>query len=224
MVRPSKVGKTRFCSKECRAKWQKERMKGSNHPNWKGGKKKVICKECGKEFYVSQYSNQMYCSKECAYRAKRDKRIPLVCPQCGKTFYVMKSQANIRKYCSKKCQDKANMRRVIKICENCGKPFEVMFHEYNKRRFCSYKCMGEWMSKHRVGENHPLWNRVTLYCEYCGKPFTARAYEKDTRRFCSKKCGDMWRKKFFAGENNPNWKGGRPNIGVLTGKSNVKKH
>ena len=31
----------RFCSRKCRGIWQKERMNGSNHPNWQGGTSKL---------------------------------------------------------------------------------------------------------------------------------------------------------------------------------------
>lgn len=37
LLSPAHARPFRFCSKTCRAKWQRTRMKGRNHPNWKGG-------------------------------------------------------------------------------------------------------------------------------------------------------------------------------------------
>ena len=56
----------RFCTFSCRAKWQQENIKGSDNPNWKGGKK-LTCVKCFSElstpYALGKTRNTLYCRK-----------------------------------------------------------------------------------------------------------------------------------------------------------------
>lgn len=69
--------------------------------------KNSICKNCGKEFYVSGWQLKMgignYCSRKC-YFAFGIKKIK--CNGCGKEFIARKSTLKHKRYCSKKCSNK----------------------------------------------------------------------------------------------------------------------
>lgn len=57
-----------FCSTLCMYTYRGKHIRGENHPGWKGGKLKRICKGCGEEFklYPSDIkSNRKYCSNKC---------------------------------------------------------------------------------------------------------------------------------------------------------------
>ena len=64
----------RFCSQKCAAKWLNINMKrgfqkGTEHWNWKGGKKECVCLECSKTFLTNlselRRGGSKFCSKEC---------------------------------------------------------------------------------------------------------------------------------------------------------------
>ena len=55
---------------------------GEKNPNYKGGKIKHLCKQCGKEFYVNRnlikHGRGIYCSVKCWARAQVHKKRPLM--------------------------------------------------------------------------------------------------------------------------------------------------
>jgi len=59
----------KFCSKKCEGIWRSKNIIGKNHPNWIGGKIKILCRNCGKEKYVVssqiKYGWGKFCSKKC---------------------------------------------------------------------------------------------------------------------------------------------------------------
>lgn len=57
-----------FCSKKCYGKWSIEHQRGEGNHNWQGGKKRLVCEQCGKEYeaYVSDRAGK-FCSLACAY-------------------------------------------------------------------------------------------------------------------------------------------------------------
>ena len=65
-----------------------------------------VCPTCGKEFETN-YSHQIYCSKQCNSRAKnaRHRKLPKFakCIVCGKEFQKF---GNRRICCSKECYEK----------------------------------------------------------------------------------------------------------------------
>ena len=58
-----------FCSKKCHGAWDKEHELGEGNPNWKGGKKTLLCFGCGKTYsaYLSDRAGK-FCSIECAHK------------------------------------------------------------------------------------------------------------------------------------------------------------
>lgn len=56
-----------YCSKECMAIGYKERQKGAENPNWKGGSIIKKCLQCGKEMEVihAAKDTKKFCSRSC---------------------------------------------------------------------------------------------------------------------------------------------------------------
>jgi len=78
-VKPSHVDvEGTYCSKECMAIGYSKRLSGEDNPNWRGGKVKLYCKNCGKEFLVtpSLKDKRKFCSKSCGatWRTKNNMR------------------------------------------------------------------------------------------------------------------------------------------------------
>lgn len=157
-LRRSKTGKF-YCSYECRR-----------------NQVLLICKVCGKEFYISASAarRRKTCSKSCGYRLTLPKmvrcnptrqynRLKRNCLVCSVEFETVPSTG--RKYCSRECAVKGwklgytkirPWARVTKACETCHKIFEVL-QSASHQRFCSMKCKGIWQSYAWRGENHPGW-------------------------------------------------------------------
>ena len=133
-----------------------------NHPNWKGGEIKRICKQCGKEFKVKRYLVEkgygIFCSRKCLGEWKTKYRIGTgganwkggkskqICLVCGKEFEIFPSRiSNGRgKYCSYICARKAQ-----KIPRHHTKP-ELIFEEICKNNNLPFKYTGDgafWIGK-----------------------------------------------------------------------------
>jgi endogenous inhibitor of DNA gyrase (YacG/DUF329 family) len=58
----------KFCSMECKGKWQAENAVGENSSHWQGGDVTKKCEICGKEFSVekNRMETAKVCSRECA--------------------------------------------------------------------------------------------------------------------------------------------------------------
>lgn len=48
---------------------------------------------------------------------------------------------------------------VTIACKRCGETIEALRSDLlrDERAFCGLDCYGEWLSKHKVGEDHPQW-------------------------------------------------------------------
>ena len=173
-----------------------------------GKKVTSLCPECKKSFsyYPSAYKGgiKVHCSRECQKKASR---ITTNCPNCGKEFWYHKSWT--RKYCSRECSAKVNIKRQLGnfadgepprevSCDLCGTLFEKSAYEINKtdHHFCSQECFGKFLSKTRIGIPRPelrgerpnLHKRVSLVCPQCGKNFQVKLSQAERRVFCSRKC------------------------------------
>ena len=195
-----KRAKHHFCSRECRGKWERRRVK-------------YICLNCGKEFEDRVSSKRKFCSRKCQHEWQKKKKL-YTCLNCGKTFKDHPSAK--RKFCSRKCQiefiKKTKTNRVHVNCDYCGKEIVVKPSKLkeNKHIFCSRECYAQFRSVYYRKENHPNWKggHPTVRCDYCGKEFKTWKRSIDGLNFCSYTCYWAWRSDNIRGRNHPLWKGG----------------
>ena len=98
--------------------------------------------------------------------------MPIVsCKICGKRFYAKPSwlKRGWGKYCSSKCQHKAQLRGKFVYCEICGKkiwrtPRKLKLSK-SKKFFCSQSHHLLWRNSIQRGERHPNWTGGK-YVEY----------------------------------------------------------
>lgn len=163
-VKPSRVEKTRFCSRKCKDEWQKEGLKGKNNPFWQGGKVRKECEICDKKYAIKPAREDIsrFCSNKCRAKWMSEER-------SGKNFW---------RYNSVEVQ-----------CEQCDKklircPSKL---ERQDNVFCSRKCLGKWLSENQCGENNPRWNGGRL--PYYGRNWQRmrrKARERDN--YCCRVC------------------------------------
>jgi hypothetical protein len=136
-----KDGWGKYCSLECLSAGYSEKNKGESNPNWRGGKIKNICEQCGKEFYVNQYKTKTglgkYCSKKCK---------DISCIGEGSPFW--KGGTTYLPYCSKfnKRRRKAVREFFNYKCLMCGtdqsdstRKLSVHHIDHNKEQGCDGK-------------------------------------------------------------------------------------
>ena len=129
--------KSRFCSQECKARWQSENQVGENNPNY--NKVKCNCGHCGKEIEITKYRynniKNHFCSRECASKHRS----------------VIYSGENSPTW---------KGGGITFNCDYCGKECNTTISHYNdcKNHFCSRECQGKWNSENLVGEKHPCYN------------------------------------------------------------------
>lgn len=91
--------------------------------------RQIPCKWCGELFWTQYYKSytqcrevnrrmQLYCSDQCANKAKADRRkkrrerqrrmLPFECPECGQVFIPNRMD---QRYCSVACKQKAYRKR-----------------------------------------------------------------------------------------------------------------
>ncbi|OBQ46241.1 hypothetical protein [Halodesulfovibrio spirochaetisodalis] len=141
----SKKG-NKLCKKCCAAAISKKKKAKPRKPPRKG--KMVPCERCGTEFYqhVSRLEsgNGKFCSKKCAYAAKKEaKRIAntVNCPWCDKVFVKRSEQT----YCSRSCaaaavharNNSADKKTAKRTCIVCEKEFTLGV----SNRICSHACL-----------------------------------------------------------------------------------
>jgi DNA-directed RNA polymerase subunit RPC12/RpoP len=141
-----KDGWGKYCSHECLREGFGKKFKGNNNPNWRGGKVKCICQECGEEFYVNQYKIKegmgKYCSKKCKDKSCIGEGSPFwkggttYFPYCPK-FNKRRREA-VRKFFNYKClmcgTDQRDLKRKLSVHhidhdkeQGCdGKPFNLI--------------------------------------------------------------------------------------------------
>jgi hypothetical protein len=109
------------------------------------------------------------------------------CSICGKEFYVKPShlKRGWGKYCSKKCQNKGQIKGKFLYCNQCGKKIwrtpRDLKHSKSGKIFCSKSCQTLWRNRLYSGSNHPFWTggldkyrrvlleaKIPLICNKCG--------------------------------------------------------
>lgn len=84
---------------------------------------KLICLECGKEFYVENYkkNKRKFCCRTCAsrhyHRSIKIDRGTRNCLQCGKEFEVITTQQH-QKFCCQSCAGRYNRNKYLESIKN----------------------------------------------------------------------------------------------------------
>lgn len=104
-VKPSKVDRTKYCSKECQADAQKRQVV-------------LLCVYCEEEYTIkqSQSETSKFCSRECKDTYKRERPNPAVpCSWCGDTVERRKSviEQYENHFCDDECMGKWRSRNVV---------------------------------------------------------------------------------------------------------------
>lgn len=178
------------------------------------------CEYCGKVYHKKPNARGQYepdaiflkrkvCSHLCMVRRPRpscqlhgpSSHLSKTCEYCGEEFYKKRKARGqyptdaaflIKKYCSRKCQHKARVKkpedkiRPVHICDYCG----VEFRGYRQgvKKYCSKKCMGA----------AKIVSCESKTCSVCGAAFNRTRYGSgnlesvvfyNTRTCCSKLCG-----------------------------------
>lgn len=80
-----------------------------------------------------------YCSRECAGRARKQRRVRLQCAKCQRFFLALPSRQGSARYCSQRCYHEAKApRRALCEAALCGREFVV--GQWRKQRYCSIAC------------------------------------------------------------------------------------
>lgn len=95
---------------------------------------------------------------------RKKRKIPNAkCKICRKKFYVKPYflKHGWGKYCSRKCQFKAQFKGKFVYCEICGKKIWRMPKDLtcskSKKFFCNKSHQTLWRNKVYSGSNHPFW-------------------------------------------------------------------
>lgn len=137
----------------------------------------TFCTTCGTKFHVRP-SKLVFKHKFCSIKCygiwqstqigkinPRWHRVEVVCKQCNNKFFVYSCKINKKgqaQFCSKKCHDISQNKKVKHICITCGKEFITSpSSRRSKNKFCNNKCKGMWWSKQIIGRNHHNWKGTT---------------------------------------------------------------
>lgn len=86
----------------------------------------------------------------------RKKDIRKTCQRCGQDFLTRDPSA---RYCSRKCGQPNQSKRVELTCRQCGATFErkAYMASWSQERgpFCGFACYGAWQSEHAQGDQNP---------------------------------------------------------------------
>jgi len=94
-------------------------------------------------------------------------------------------------------------------CSNCGKEKLIPKNEFDryKNHFCNTKCHGEFISKNKVGVNHPSCTKVEVCCSYCNKKKMVKLSnsKRSENYFCNVKCHGEFNSENKIGLNHPTY-------------------
>lgn len=134
---------------------------------------KIICKKCGKEFYVPFYSRNTskFCSRKCYNEINR--RV-FQCKKCGKKFIKPKWVKSKCKdpYCSINCYNNRE-DDIFVNCNGCGKLIKIFPSQkkYYDNHYCSNKCKirfgptGKLTEENIVDSNYYRFIRKVRHCK-----------------------------------------------------------
>ena len=201
-VKPSRVLKSKYCSRECMAKAYKDTLRGQNNPNWRGGNIEVICQLCGETFddYPSRAGDRKYCSKIC--KDKAEVIYNEHCVNCNKKLpstYVYAGS----KFCSMNCRRQHIKNKKIENgapdkCAACGSDLPVK--RMGEGKYCSWDCYMSTRSREK---------EVTKKCPACGDLFKTSSFKSRETVYCSSPCHRKKQSLRQYGSGSHYWKGGR---------------
>ena len=140
--------KLHFCNKACFDDWERaNKPRGKDSPVWNS--KQTICKNCGKEMFVSPSKLELvknsFCSKNCHNIWQKTKG-----PH-GKNHPQWKQK--------------------IVICDFCGKKISRAPAFINDHNFCNRSCFSRWKKENTPkGRDNLFWKeKIAVHCGYCDK-------------------------------------------------------
>ncbi len=181
---PDEAERRRFCSQECKDKWQSEAYSGEDGPAWDGGKATAVCSYCGatEERFPSHINEINFCSDSCEADWKSENKsgenhpnysqVPVECAWCDAD--LSRPRWRVKKFehqfCDFDCKGayyRANPSelhekdRVTVTCSWCGDSKEVIPAQATRsgHHFCDRECKGSWWSANISGESHPNWEQ-----------------------------------------------------------------
>ena len=228
-------GGGKYCSSKCRTERIGKNATGGRNPNWRGGRIRKICLNCGKEFEVFpsrvRAGHGKYCSHRCHSESLKSGEV-IACLVCGKKIYIKQTdlRRGQRKLCSLRCKgiwqsknmvgEKSSGWRGGKVessCQACGSKFFAGVGQVKNGggKYCSRRCYG----KSKIGKKRPPISTETRkkmslakikktkrICKVCGKEFFIQPSRE--KRGNVKYCSKRCRGVESRGKNNPNWNGG----------------
>lgn len=164
-VKASQADKRFNCSQDCMAAEYRNRMRGSDNPNYRNAGQKV-CRQCG-EHFESYAKTAKYCSVACRGLSQRKAskvdashlepwqrglacRLVL-CKACMARFVYPVS----RIYCQVCWQERSANAREVRSCVICQAPFPV--YKTVVKHTCSPECSLEYRSVRQRGELSHRW-------------------------------------------------------------------
>jgi len=146
---------------------------GEKANNWRGGKLKIKCVQCEKDFYKKpdqiKRAKNNFCSHECHSNWR-------------KSNMDGKNNPNW----------KGGSQKVY--CYQCGKQFKKRLYAIKdtRKNFCSKKCQGIWTSFNQSGKGNPRWLGGIACRGYCqtwnDKEFKNYIFDRDEHKCQNPDC------------------------------------
>jgi len=137
-------------------------------------------------------------------------KVERVCEMCKTSFFVFPCKIKkhgMSRFCSRKCADLFQVKKVEVKCRNCNKDFlsQPARFKYSRGLFCSKKCAYEW---NKGPNNIKYREKVEKVCQICGNVFKIfqSVDSKGKGKFCSQKCLGVWNSVNRRGDKSPTWK------------------
>ena len=161
---------------------------------------------------------------------KGGKKVKLVCEYCGKNYNVYPCKKKTSNFCSRKCLEKWNSKKM----SGSGNPmYGISLVPSKKQREIASK-LNKGKNNYFYGKRGELslnWKkRMESHCDYCGKPIELTEKQmKFKNHFCNRKCLYNWLRD--NPQNTPGYKDGismiydliRGNAKYFTWRSDIFK-
>jgi len=158
--RPSSgTGPPKYCCVECYSVSVSKRQLGDKNHMWNGGKREIICKQCGKIFRQHKSkADRQFCSYNCYLGSKGHgaAKKEIKCPTCGNLFENKYDMSRARKYCSPECHRKMQSMRQF----GSGSHFWQGGKVHGVRRLRNHPLYAEWRKN--------VFERDGYRCQICG--------------------------------------------------------